>query len=138
MAGRGGVDMMPGGGGGRGPDGWGPRQPQQPPGPPPPPSQHWGAGPGGRGPAGWGGMPGGGPGDHDSPNMQRRNPGMDDTHGTSLWGQPKPQGTERGTLLTAKFLSALLTFVNVRWESRTNICPKHFQLKKSGLKKLQP
>ena len=87
--GGGGLDMMPGG---RGPDGggWGgPRQPQQPP--PPLPNQHWGGG--GSGPQQrWGGGMPGGPGDHDSPNMQRRNPGMDDTHGTSLWGQTKPGG----------------------------------------------
>ena len=85
--GRGGIDMMPGGG--RGPEGgWGgPRQPQQPP--PPLPNQHWG---GGGGPQRWGGGMPGEPGDHDSPNMQRRNPGMEDSHGTSLWGQTKPGG----------------------------------------------
>jgi hypothetical protein len=101
MPNRGGMDMnMPGG---RGPDGWGgPRgQPQQPP-PPPPNQQHWGGGGGGGGGGSGGGprqqwnMPGGGPGgpgDHDSPNMGRRNPEMEDSRGTSLWGQQSNPGT---------------------------------------------
>ena len=111
--GGGGHDMMPGGGG-RGPEGggWGgPRQPQQPP--PPLPNQHWGGGGGGGGGGGpqrWGGGMPGGPGDHDSPNMQRRNPGMEDPHGTSLWGQNKPSGMGPQTS-ELKFICISPTFI---------------------------